>query len=60
MARGNDCLGLAEVTEHGRRFRTGLPVSFPYVHNLEKAPKTRGYQQELEPAGFYCLHINLS
>jgi hypothetical protein len=48
----------AEVTEGGRTFRTGEPVTFPYIRNTQKAPPAlKGgvdrYQQKVEPAGRY-------
>jgi hypothetical protein len=55
---GDGDLGLADVTEAGHRFVTGLPVSFTFFHNTEKAPLRRGadqFQQGIEPAGYYMV-----
>lgn len=54
-------LALREVTEPDRqfgrvRFATGRPVAFVFVRNMEKAPKTAGFGQDIEPAGRYVVH----
>jgi hypothetical protein len=56
-----ESLGLASVTEYGVHFRTGTPVTFPYMRNTEGAPKLPKhiqpqYGQDIEPAGRYMLH----
>lgn len=43
-----------------KRFKTGSPITFTYLHNNERAPKrvkgsVDSFQQGIEPAGFYCL-----
>ena len=44
------------VVEEGVRFETGVPVTFEYMRNLERAgyfgPR---FQQDIEPAGRYLL-----
>jgi hypothetical protein len=50
-------LCLAEVTEQGVTFRTGMPVTFRYVRGTRPAPQLGSkYQQDLEPAGRYMVH----
>lgn len=52
-------LHLATATEYGKRFETGVPVTFKFVRNTEKAPPAPlrdEYQQRIEPAGRYMLH----
>ena len=53
-------LPLTTTTDHGVRFETGRPVTFPFIRNTEKAPRRlRGlpdrFQQGIEPAGVYLL-----
>jgi len=53
-------LPTSEVVEYGARFATGEPVTFRYTRNTEKAPAPTGgdrFQQLLEPAGIYLLHV---
>ena len=50
-----------EITEGGKVFRTGEPVTFRMMRNLQPAPKRpKGaedtYQQQVEPAGRYMTH----
>lgn len=50
-----------EATEGGVSFKTGVPVTFPMMRNLQPSPKLgKGqpdrYQQGVEPAGRYMLH----
>ena len=50
---------LAETTEYGRLFKTGVPVEVHFVRSTRRAPPpTYGdhYQQKIEPAGRYLLH----
>ena len=49
-------LRLSVAVEAGIRFETGRPVSFPFLHNPDPAPRCGcRYGQDLEPAGRYCL-----
>jgi len=44
------------VTEDGVRFETGVPVTFEYMRNRERAGHFGAlYQQDIEPAGRYLL-----
>ncbi len=59
-AVSTDELMLTSVDEDGVHFETGVPVTFTYVHNTEGAPKAArndGFQQGIEPAGFYVSHV---
>lgn len=48
--------GLLEPQAGARpMFETGREVTFPFIKNTEKAPKTTGFAQEIEPAGNYIL-----
>lgn len=50
-------LQLRTVEECGVRFETGVPVTFEFVRNTEKAPNLGPrFQQDIEPAGFYVQH----
>lgn len=49
-------LPLTQVTEQGVRFKTCSPVTFTYIRNTRKSPKSREFQQDIEPAGRYMLH----
>lgn len=50
-------LELAEITEYGVRFATGVPVVFKYLRNTQKAPNFGArYGQDIEPAGRYIIH----
>ena len=50
-------LQLRVVEECGVRFETGVPVTFEFVRNTEKAPFLGSrYQQKIEPAGLYVQH----
>lgn len=45
------------VTEYGVRFDTGVPVTFRFVRNTERAPHFGArFQQDIEPGGRYLLH----
>jgi hypothetical protein len=49
---------LAEVEEEGIVFKTGVPVTFTYARNNQKAPKPSfddPFQQKIEPAGRYMV-----
>ena len=47
----------AEVVERGKRFSTGVPVTFTYARSTEAAPDMgETYQQHIEPAGRYMVH----
>ena len=57
-------VAVATATEYGVTFKTGQPVEFTYMRNMEAAPKlTRGgsrgepdpFQQKIEPAGRYMI-----
>lgn len=44
------------VVDHGYKFATGVPVTFPYVRNTEKSPYFgKEFQQDIEPAGRFML-----
>jgi hypothetical protein len=50
---------LAETTEYGVHFKTGMPVVVRFVRNAGKAPPPLPgdpYQQRIEPAGRYMVH----
>ena len=50
-------LDYATTDEYGVHFKTGVPVTFPFIRNTEKSPllgKTFG--QDIEPHGRYLLH----
>lgn len=50
-------LRLHTVEECGVRFETGVPVTFEFVRNTEKAPFLGSrFQQDIEPAGLYVQH----
>jgi hypothetical protein len=50
-------LDLAVSTEEGKRFETGVPVTFRFVRNTEKSPYVGAtFGQDIEPAGRYLLH----
>jgi len=52
-------LHLHEVIEQGKRFETGVPVTFRFVRNTERSPKITGadpYAQKIEPHGRFMLH----
>lgn len=50
-------LALASVTEQGRHFETGVPVTFRFVRNTEKSPYFGAtFGQDIEPAGRFMLH----
>jgi hypothetical protein len=50
-------LNLAVADDHGVHFETGVPVTFRFLHNTEKAPYFGDrYGQDVEPAGFYVVH----
>jgi len=56
-ARAIPGLELAVADESGRHFETGVPVTFRFVKNTEKAPHFGDrYGQDIEPAGSYMLH----
>lgn len=55
-------LMLAEVSHKGHNFRTGLSVTFPYIHNKTSARSLglspqylKQFQTEIEPAGKYMI-----
>lgn len=55
-------LSLTEVTHKGHNFRTGLTVTFPYIHNKTSARSLglsgrylKQFQTEIEPAGKYVI-----
>lgn len=51
-------LGLCRCVEHGTVFETGLPVTFPFIHNTEKSPQMGAlFGQDVEPVGRYLLHV---
>jgi len=39
--------------EEVKAFETGKPTTFEYMRNPEKAPKAKGFQQDIEPQGRY-------
>lgn len=50
------------VTHRGRQFKTGLPVTFPYMRNTVSARSIglttqylREFQAHIEPAGIYMI-----
>lgn len=50
-------LPLREVREQGILFKTGVPVTFTYIHNTDPAPQVgETFQQHIEPAGYYVIH----
>ena len=50
-------LPLVEVIEKGILFKTGTPVTFPFLRHLQKAPNFGSrFQQDIEPAGVYMIH----
>lgn len=47
----------SRLEDQGRKFETGVPVEFRFLHNKEKAPNFGPrYQQDIEPAGRYMIH----
>lgn len=53
-------LGTTTIDEAGVRFETGVPVTFRFLHNTERAPYLfEQFQQHLEPAGLYVVHDTL-
>src|SRR5574342_727513 len=47
-------LHLCRVVDQGKTFATGVPVSFEYTRNTERAPNFGPqYGQNIEPAGRY-------
>ena len=49
-------LGEVEVVENGIFFASGVPVTFPYLHNTESSPYCGSdFGQDIEPAGFFLL-----
>ncbi len=50
-------LPLSSVTEQGIVFKTGVPVTFAYIHGTDKAGQHGSvYQQDIEVAGKYMVH----
>lgn len=50
-----------EVHEHGKHFKTGVPVTFNYSRNTKPSPNFgETYQQHIEPHGRYMLHTHPS
>lgn len=50
-------LKLMTVKEHGKTFKTGTPVAFPFLRNTEPAPPMGArFGQDIEPAGRYLTH----
>ncbi len=57
-----------ELNDHlaaNSKFSTGKPVTFSFLKNTEKASKMRAlyentqtFDQDIEPAGFYCLYTD--
>jgi hypothetical protein len=51
-------LDLAVRAEEGKRFETGVPVTFRSLRNTEKSPYVGAtFGQDIEPAGRYLLHV---
>ena len=53
---------LASVTEYGKRFQTGKAVTFHFYRSTTASPKLKRkqqdrFQQRIEPAGRYMLHV---
>lgn len=47
-------LALTSITEDGIRFETGVPVTFAFMRNTVKAPKSGAeFRQDIEPVGRY-------
>jgi GNAT superfamily N-acetyltransferase len=58
-AKVGNPLAYVRVTEEGHRFESGVPVTFPFFRNTERAPHFGGrFQQDIEPAGRYMLLRN--
>ena len=56
MSRNPEDLGEVEVVENGVFFASGVPVTFPYLHNTEVSPYFGAkFGQDIEPAGFFLL-----
>jgi hypothetical protein len=53
-----ELLPLISIEEEGKKFSTNIPVEFRFLKNTNKAPKMGSrFQQDIEPAGFYCVHV---
>ena len=57
-----DALPFAEITVDGLLFKTGKPVTFPYLRNKVSSKtfvKGNQFQQDIEPAGRYMSYDSL-
>jgi hypothetical protein len=55
--------GKISISEHGRVFETGRPVTFTFSRNLEPSPKSKHntedrFQQKVEPVGRYVSIVS--
>jgi hypothetical protein len=55
-------LKLSKVTDGGKKFETGVKVTFDFMHNTVKSPWVgERFQQDIEPTGYYvnvCPDVN--
>lgn len=58
-ARVGNPLAYVRLTEERHHFESGVPVTFPFFRNTERAPHFGArFQQDIEPAGRYMLFRN--
>lgn len=58
---GTAGLRLTKITEHGKTFTTGTPVTFTFLRNTAPTPNMGSrFGQDIEPAGRYMTHKNPS